>query len=246
MASILSMRGHLGWSEESRAGACATPAGWGLGCDLLLSLVGLVCGWSDENGLGGFLALGFLFGCGCGAKTASASVRKSGSFSRGMATWEERANWMAKRDSLECAALLQVNSPGLGGIAVKRWSGRGTLHPLVREGLAAYMLLRVKGFGVALQRQLVVPRPGETPVLLMQLDQVHEVVADDVAAPLLDAYVIIAVVVGVEVWAVWELKLEAHLRVPHGVAVLLAIVCDGDAKRPCGPVSFVTSITNSM
>ena len=81
-------------------------------------------------------------------------------------------------------------------------SGRAALHPLWSvkakgKGLAAYVLLRVEGLGVTLQTQVVVPRLREALVLLVQLHQVHVVVADDVAAPLLHAYIVVSVGVGV-------------------------------------------------
>jgi hypothetical protein len=56
--------------------------------------------------------------------------------------------------------------------------------------------------------------------LFMQLHDVHVVLADDVAAPLLDGNVIIAPVEGVQVCASGEAQLKAHLRVAHHVAIL--------------------------
>ena len=70
-------------------------------------------------------------------------------------------------------------------------------------------------------------------------------VADDVAAPLFYAYVVIAVVVGVEVWAVKEPKHEAHLRVAHSVAALLAVMRDGDRRETLRAKSSATSTTSS-
>jgi hypothetical protein len=61
-------------------------------------------------------------------------------------------------------------------------------------------------------------------MLLMQRYKVHVVVADDVAAPLLDRNVIVPPIKRVEVRSSRESKLEAHLRVAHGVAVLQSVV----------------------
>ncbi len=52
----------------------------------------------------------FFLGCGGGAKTASASERKSHSFSRGMPTCPERARRSAKRVSLSSAVASMAES----------------------------------------------------------------------------------------------------------------------------------------
>ena len=57
-------------------------------------------------------------------------------------------------------------------------------------------------------------------MLFMQRDKEHVAVADDVAAPLLDRDVIVPPIERVQVRPSCESKLEAHLRVAHGVAVL--------------------------
>jgi|GEM_PF-6650963 len=62
------------------------------------------------------------------------------------------------------------------------------------SGLSAFVPVGVEDFREPLQAQVVVPRPGEADVLLVQLNQMHIVVAYDVAAPLLDAEIIVAVV----------------------------------------------------
>jgi site-specific recombinase XerD len=54
--------------------------------------------------------------------------------------------------------------------------------------------LLLEGFGEALQSQIVVPHLGESFVLLVQADEVNVVVADNRAAPLLHANVIVAVI----------------------------------------------------
>ncbi len=56
------------------------------------------------------------------------------------------------------------------------------------------MLVGVESLGEALQTQVVVPRSGKALVLPVQLLKAHVLIADDVAAPLLDANVIVAVV----------------------------------------------------
>ena len=50
------------------------------------------------------------------------------------------------------------------------------------------------------------------------------------AAPLLNSYIVVAPVEGTEVRPSGKAKLETHLRVPHGVPVLLSVVAD----RDCG------------
>jgi hypothetical protein len=57
------------------------------------------------------------------------------------------------------------------------------------------MLVGVEDFGEALQTQVVIPRPGKALVLPVQHLQAHVMSADEVAAPLLNAYEIVAVVV---------------------------------------------------
>ena len=99
-------------------------------------------------------------------------------------------------------------------------------------GSAAAVLL--KGFGEALQSQVVVPHLGESLMLLVQADEVNVVVADDGAAPLLHAYIVVPVIEGVQVWPVRESKLETHLRVAHEVAILFAVVTD----RDCGKTAW--------
>ena len=58
------------------------------------------------------------------------------------------------------------------------------------------MLVGIEGFGESLQAQIVVPRFGEAFVLFVQHLKAHVVIANDVAAPLLHANVIVAVVLG--------------------------------------------------
>ena len=70
-------------------------------------------------------------------------------------------------------------------------------HPL-RGGLGlgawGLLLLLLQGFGEALQSQVVVPHLGESLILLVQADKVNVVVADDIAAPLLHAYIVVPVI----------------------------------------------------
>ena len=67
-------------------------------------------------------------------------------------------------------------------------------------------------------------------MLLVKAGEANVVVANDGAAPLLHANVIVAVVEGAQIWLVDESKLETHLRVAHEVAILFAVVTD----RDCG------------
>jgi hypothetical protein len=53
-------------------------------------------------------------------------------------------------------------------------------------GLTAYVLVRIEGFGEALQAKVVVPRRSKSLVLFVQRDEVEVMIADDIAAPLLD------------------------------------------------------------
>jgi hypothetical protein len=71
-------------------------------------------------------------------------------------------------------------------------------------------------------------------VLLVQADEVDILAANDGAAPLLHANVIVAVVKGAQIWLVDESKLETHLRVAHEVAVLFPVVTD----RDCGKAAW--------
>jgi hypothetical protein len=58
--------------------------------------------------------------------------------------------------------------------------------------VGAYVLVRVEDFSEALQAQLVVPRLSKTDMLRMQVNEANVVIADDVAAPLLDGNVMVA------------------------------------------------------
>jgi hypothetical protein len=71
------------------------------------------------------------------------------------------------------------------------WSERLTVRPKLGDWLCASGLLPLEGFGEALRAQVVVPLLGESLVLFVQLDKLHIVVADDIAAPLLGAGVIV-------------------------------------------------------
>jgi hypothetical protein len=75
------------------------------------------------------------------------------------------------------------------------WSGRAfPSAPGAGKGLGAGLLLPLEGFGQTLQTQVVVPHFGESLVLLVQADEVNVVVADDIAAPLLHAYIVVPVI----------------------------------------------------
>jgi len=60
-----------------------------------------------------------------------------------------------------------------------------------RVALRAWVLLPFEDFGEALQAKVLIPQLGESLVLLVQLEQMHVMVADDGAAPLLGAGVVV-------------------------------------------------------
>lgn len=62
--------------------------------------------------------------------------------------------------------------------------------PLQRSGLANDALVR-EGFSEALQTQIVVPRLGKVNMLFVQFHEMHILVADDVAAPVLDGDIVV-------------------------------------------------------
>jgi hypothetical protein len=63
------------------------------------------------------------------------------------------------------------------------------------KGLGAGgLLVLLEGFGEALQSQIVVPHLGESLVLLVQADEVNVVAVVNRAAPLLHAYIVVAVI----------------------------------------------------
>src|SRR6266851_759796 len=116
---------------------------------------------------------------------------------------------------------------------MRLWSERATLCPLrCGKVLGAWGLLPLERSKKALQAQVVVPRPGKADVLLMQGDKMDIVAAHNVAAPLLDDNVVVAPVPRVKVLASRHAQLEAHLRVAHEVAVLFAVVTNGDGWQP--------------
>jgi hypothetical protein len=95
------------------------------------------------------------------------------------------------------------------------------------SGLATNGGLR-EGFYKALQSQVVVPYLGETLVLLVKRNQMHVVVADDIAAPLLDAHVVIApVLCEAPDYVKWSLDAWPMRSIYAGLAfALLNIVRD--------------------
>ena len=96
------------------------------------------------------------------------------------------------------------------------------------KGLGAWGLLLLEGFGEALQLKVVVLQLGESLVLLVQADEINVGSAHNGAAPLLNAYIVVPVIEGVQVWPFRESKLETHLRIAHEVAILFAVVTDRD------------------
>ena len=77
--------------------------------------------------------------------------------------------------------------------------------------------LPLEGFDKALVAQVLVPLLRKLLVLVVEAYAVVEEAAFDVAPPLLDAEVIVALVERVEILFV---DFKAHLGVPHEVAVL--------------------------
>ncbi len=97
---------------------------------------------------------------------------------------------MTHRKTLRLAAFMCLFA------SLSGWSGRAALYPLLggeRLGLGA-VPLSLEGFKKALRSKVLVPQLGELFVLLVKLDVVCVIGADDVAAPLLHAGVIVAVV----------------------------------------------------
>ena len=100
------------------------------------------------------------------------------------------------------------------------------------EGLSGLLALVVEGFRKPLGAQVAVPDFGEADVLAVESAVVGVVGAGDEPAPLLTADVVVAVVEGIEVGnASGEAQFEAHLRVAHQVAVLFAVMCDGEGGK---------------
>src|SRR5579884_1470038 len=102
-----------------------------------------------------------------------------------------------------------------GNGAETRW-----LVPLRREsGLATNALVR-ESLHESLRVQVLVPEGGKAFVFAVKLGVkgIHAVTNE--AAPLLDTCVIVAVVEGRQMRASRQAKLETHLRVAHGIAVL--------------------------
>ena len=109
---------------------------------------------------------------------------------------------------------------GKGG---RPFSARPRTGNIARNGLT------LEGFGEALKTQVVVPQRGELFVLAVKFAVVGVIGARDKAAPLLFADVIVAPVKRIEVRPTCQTKLETHLRVAHGIAVLFAVVTDRDS-----------------
>ena len=95
-------------------------------------------------------------------------------------------------------------------------------------GLGVLVALPLEGFRETLIAQVFVPQLGKVLMLCVKLgvEAVHAFPNE--AAPLLDGDIIVSPVVGVQVCATGEAKLEEHFGVAHGVTVLLSVVADRD------------------
>src|ERR1700733_6291017 len=112
------------------------------------------------------------------------------------------------------------------GLGLKVGSERGSLVRSIRVlGVLGQLLL--VGFGEALTAKVVIPLFGESLMLRVKVGKPHIVAAYDVPAPLLHAYVVVSVVVGVK-FPIAEL--EAHLWVAHEIAILLAVMGDRNGR----------------
>jgi hypothetical protein len=106
--------------------------------------------------------------------------------------------------------------------------------PLQGSGLAEDALVR-KNFCETLRAQIVVPRFGEAFVFLVVLPVKAVIAFLDEAAPLLNRHVIVTPIERVQVCASGKAEFEAHLRVTHQVAILFAIVRDGQRGESTRP-----------
>ena len=97
------------------------------------------------------------------------------------------------------------------------------------SGQATNRLVR-EGFYKTLCAEIFVPLPRELLVLLVEVGKKNVVLPVSIARNLLDAEVIVSEIeCGQPQVAHWRLgQLETHLRVAHQVAVLLAVVRNGD------------------
>src|ERR1700733_4958624 len=82
------------------------------------------------------------------------------------------------------------------GLGLKVGSERGSLVRSIRV-LGALGQLLLVGFGEALTAKVVIPLLGESLMLRVQVGKLNILAAYDVPAPLLHAYVVVSVVVGV-------------------------------------------------
>src|SRR5690348_14817988 len=101
------------------------------------------------------------------------------------------------------------------------------------SGLATNALVR-EGFDESLRVEVLVPQCREPFVFAVKLRVKGVLTLTNEAAPLLYSGVVVAVVERRKLWAAHCDKLEAHLRVAHGVAVQFAVVSDRDSRKSAG------------
>src|SRR6185437_13342535 len=117
--------------------------------------------------------------------------------------------------------------------AICAWkAGAGALFlARPKTGELVPLLLPRKGFKKALLMQVLVPERGEALVLPVEVGRKDVLLAVLPTRILLSAGVVVAKVERAEFrfQPQWTAPLEAHLRVAHEVAVLFAIVRDGES-----------------
>src|SRR5665213_1924587 len=89
----------------------------------------------------------------------------------------------------------------------------------------------VEGFDKALLGKVLIPQPSKRFVLVVEVAVKNVVVALDHAGELLDSEIVVAEVERSKVRSYRKAKLETHLGVTHEVAVLFAIVSNGQDRQ---------------
>jgi hypothetical protein len=161
----------------------------------------------------------------------STGLMWTGQIHSGASTYPKLA--IASR-SMYWKLLLSCMMPSMG--VVGGCGGGAHTLPCIRSvggelGLGVLASLACHGFYKALLPQVFVPQRREALVFAVELDMADVAVFVDETGPLLDAYIVVAVVEGVEVRNPGEAKLEAHLRVAHGIAIQFAVVRNGQSGQ---------------
>jgi hypothetical protein len=84
--------------------------------------------------------------------------------------------------------------------------------------------------GEALLSQVLVPEFDEAFVFGVKLQVIAVMGIADETTLLLDGYIVVPPIERVQVRPSRETKLETHLRVTHGIAVLLSVMTNGDSR----------------